>query len=212
MRRFARSFSRRRLLGSAAALPVLPLVLRSPQAAVSGPAAEAVVRQLVEQIWTMLAEGGLDDAEWQRLIEAETDLELLARLALGRHWRVASASQLDEYQTLYRRFLLHNLASRIRSVADGELGSLAERFQIVASRPVGRRDVVVRTRVLPSDRPPVHVDWRLRERPGEPVIIDLIVEGISLLVTQRSEFSAVLERGGMDGLLDELRTRVAQPA
>jgi phospholipid transport system substrate-binding protein len=52
----------------------------------------------------------------------------------------------------------------------------------------------------------------LRERPGEPVIIDLIVEGISLLVTQRSEFAAVLERSGVDGLLTELRARVAQPA
>jgi ABC-type transporter MlaC component len=44
------------------------------------------------------------------------------------------------------------------------------------------------------------------------VIIDLIVEGISLLVTQRSEFAAVLERSGVDGLLAELRARVAQPA
>jgi phospholipid transport system substrate-binding protein len=215
MRRFAKPFARRRLLGSAATLLVLPLVARGPRAAVAGPAAEAVVRRLVEHIWAMLGEGGIDQAEWRRLmplIEAQTDLELLARLALGRHWRVASPAQLAEYQTLYRRFLLHNLASRMRHVGGAALGSPAEGFQILTSRPVGERDVLVQTRVLPADRPPLRVDWRLRERPGEPVIIDLIVEGISLLVTQRSEFGAVLERAGMDGLLSELRTRVAQPA
>jgi phospholipid transport system substrate-binding protein len=215
MRPFARRFARRRLLASATTLLVLPLVARSPQAALSGAAAESVVRRLVDQIWAMLGEGGLDDAEWRRLeplLEAQTDLDLLARLALGRHWRVATPAQLEEYRTLYRRFLLRTLAGRLRHVGAAALGSQAERFQILASRPVGERDVLVQTRLLPLDRPPLRVDWRLRERPAEPVIIDLIVEGISLLVTQRSEFTAVLERAGMDGLLSELRTRVADAA
>jgi phospholipid transport system substrate-binding protein len=49
----------------------------------------------------------------------------------------------------------------------------------------------------------------VRERDdGNLVAIDVIVEGISLIVTQRSEFSAVIERQGMDGLLAELRQRV----
>jgi phospholipid transport system substrate-binding protein len=210
-----RPFARRRLLASAATLLVLPLVARSPRAALSGSAAESVVRRLVEQIWALLGEVGLDEAERERLlplIEAQTDLDLLARLALGRHWRVATPAQLEEYRTLYRPFLLQTLAGRLQHVGNTAVGSPAERFQILASRPVGQGDVLVQTRVLPADRPPLRVDWRLRERPAEPVIIDLIVEGISLLVTQRSEFAAVLERAGMDGLLNELRTRVAQSA
>jgi phospholipid transport system substrate-binding protein len=70
----------------------------------------------------------------------------------------------------------------------------------------------VQSRVLPPGGQPLRVDWRLRERPDRPVVIDLIVEGISLLVTQRSEFAAVLERTGVDGLLIELKARVTQPA
>jgi phospholipid transport system substrate-binding protein len=215
MRPFARRFVRRRLLTTAATLLALPLVARRPQAALSGAAAEGVVRRLVDQIWAMLGEGGLDEAEWRRLLpllEAQTDLDLLARLTLGRHWRAATPAQLDEYRALYRRFLLHTLAGRLRQVGDGAQGSPDERFQILASHPVGERDIIVQTRVLPKNRPPLRVDWRLRDRPAEPVIIDLIVEGISLLVTQRSEFAAVLERAGMDGLLSELRTRVGDAA
>ena len=53
----------------------------------------------------------------------------------------------------------------------------------------------------------MNVDWRLRVQDDQPVIIDLIIEGVSLLVTQRSEFAAVIERSDMDGLLAELRAR-----
>jgi phospholipid transport system substrate-binding protein len=63
--------------------------------------------------------------------------------------------------------------------------------------------------VTGGGRPPLKVDWRIRERgDGDLVAIDVIIEGISLVVTQRSEFSAVIERSGMDGLLAELRQRV----
>ena len=66
---------------------------------------------------------------------------------------------------------------------------------------------LVSTRVI-GGGPPLKVDWRVRERDdGGLVAIDVIVEGVSLIVTQRSEFAAVIERQGMDGLLAELRQR-----
>jgi phospholipid transport system substrate-binding protein len=68
---------------------------------------------------------------------------------------------------------------------------------------------VVQSRVTGAGQPALKVDWRVRERgDGNLVAIDVIVEGISMIVTQRSEFSAVIERRGMDGLLAELRQRV----
>jgi phospholipid transport system substrate-binding protein len=51
------------------------------------------------------------------------------------------------------------------------------------------------------------VDWRLRARDDRPLIIDLIIEGASLLVAQRSEFTTVIERSDVDGLLAELSAR-----
>ena len=55
--------------------------------------------------------------------------------------------------------------------------------------------------MFPTNGPPLALDWRLREGDAGPVIIDLIVEGASLLVSQRSEFAAVIERHDLDGLL-----------
>jgi phospholipid transport system substrate-binding protein len=175
-----------------------------------------VVQQLVERVWQLLGERGdapdIDRDHLLSLLDEGTDLSLLGRLVLGRYWRDASPGQRTEYLQLFRRYMLQTFIQRLRQYAGTDMSHPGERFQIIASRPVGERDILVQSRVAPPTSQPLRVDWRLRERPGEPVIIDLIVEGISLLVTQRSEFAAVLERGGVEGLLAELRARVTQPA
>jgi phospholipid transport system substrate-binding protein len=79
----------------------------------------------------------------------------------------------------------------------------------MASQPAGKSDIVVRSRIHPPAGAPLDVEWRLRSRNGGMFIIDLVVEGISLLITQRSEFGSVLERVGIDGLISELQSRVA---
>jgi phospholipid transport system substrate-binding protein len=209
------SLDRRQLIGAWLALLVSLVPGRVARAVPSAAAAEEVVRRLVDQVWQLLAERGVEQVDNQDLhsvLDEGTDLSLLGRLVLGRYWRQANARQRTEYLRLFRRYMLQTFIQRLRQYAGADLGQPGARFQIIASRPVGERDVLVQSRVAPPTSQPLRVDWRLRERPGEPVIIDLIVEGISLLVTQRSEFAAVLERSGVDGLLAELRARVAQPA
>jgi phospholipid transport system substrate-binding protein len=205
---------RQLVLGSLALLPWL-VPGGVARALPSAAAAEEVVQRLVDQVLRLLGEGGvdnLDQGDLLSVLDEGTDLTLLGRLVLGRYWREANQRQRTEYLQLFRHYMLQTLVQRLRQYVGSDLSYAGERFQIIASRPVGERDVLVQSRVAPPSSQPLRVDWRLRERPGEPVIIDLIVEGISLLVTQRSEFAAVLERGGVDGLLAELRVRVTQPA
>jgi phospholipid transport system substrate-binding protein len=209
------SLDRRQLIGAILTLLVSLVPGRVARAVPSAAAAEEVVRRLVDQVWQLLAERGVEQVDNQDLhsvLDEGTDLSLLGRLVLGRYWRQANPRQRTEYLRLFRRYMLQTFIQRLRQYAGADLGQPGARFQIIASRPVGERDVLVQSRVAPPTSQPLRVDWRLRERPGEPVIIDLIVEGISLLVTQRSEFAAVLERSSVDGLLAELRARVAQPA
>jgi phospholipid transport system substrate-binding protein len=210
------SFGRRQLIFASAALLSAFLPGRAARGLPSAAAAEEVVRRLVEQVWQLLTERGdasdIDRDHLLSVLDDGTDLSLLGRLVLGRYWRDASPGQRSEYLQLFRRYMLQTFIQRLRQYAGTDMSHPGERFQIIASRPVGERDILVQSRVAPPTSQPLRVDWRLRERPGEPVIIDLIVEGISLLVTQRSEFAAVLERGGIEGLLAELRARVTQPA
>jgi phospholipid transport system substrate-binding protein len=212
------SLRRRQLILGGCALLSCPLPRRLALAAPTPSVAEEVVQRLVDQVWQLLASGSVDSVDQDDLLsvlEEGTDLSLLGQLVLGRYWRQANPRQRSEYLRLFRRYMLQTFVQRLRQYVGSDLGFAGERFQIIASRPVGQRDVLVQSRVAPPSSQPLRVDWRLRERPGEPVIIDLIVEGISLLVTQRSEFAAVLERGGVDRLLSELQARVSdagQPA
>ena len=99
------------------------------------------------------------------------------------------------------------VARRLYDYAADAQGALEDRFRILGSGPAGERDTLVRSKVFPTNGQPLALDWRLRAGDSGPVIIDLIVEGASLLVSQRSEFAAVIERHDLDGLLAELRAR-----
>ena len=60
----------------------------------------------------------------------------------------------------------------------------------------------------PSGAAPIGVDFRVRLIDGSHKVVDVTVEGISMLHTHRVEFASVINRGGMDGFLDELRAQV----
>jgi phospholipid transport system substrate-binding protein len=203
-----RSLDRRQVLGLQLALVALLAGggAGGARAAVSADAARELIVSVGVEVLAVLRNPDLAPQEkfdlLVELLDGPIDLDLIARLILGRHWRTASETQQTEYLELFRAFALDNLASRLH-VYDGQ------DFEIVGARAVNERDAVVATRVTGGGRPPLKVDWRVRERDdGDLVAIDVIVEGVSLIVTQRSEFSAVIERRGMDGLLAELRQRV----
>jgi phospholipid transport system substrate-binding protein len=204
---------RRSLIAGLALLGAL-MPGRAVAAARATAAAEEVIERLVDRVWRLLAEqgaGALDEQGLLAALEDGTDLTLLGRLVLGRYWRDANPRQRTMYLQLFRRYMVQTFAQRLRPYVGTDPDQLGPVFEVVASHPVGNMDILVQSRVLPPGGQPLRVDWRLRERPEGPVVIDLIVEGISLLVTQRSEFAAVLERTGVDGLLTELNARLTQP-
>lgn len=202
---------RRALLALAAGVVALgPFAVPSAVAA-ADPSPEQVVRDLAEEIWTTLRTNGADPQvrvdKLTALLEARADVGLISRLALGRYWKELPEAQRQDYQELFRAVVIRSFARRLDGYAPEAEGGLEERFQILGSAPAGERDTLVRSKVFPAEGPPVALDWRLRAGASGPVIIDLIVEGASLLVSQRSEFAAVIERQDLDGLLAQLRAR-----
>lgn len=191
-------------LAIASAMP-----LTSAQAAISPEAAEDVIQAVGLEVLNILKTGGSQDDKFHKLVDLLDrwiDLDLVARLILARHWRAAEPAQKEEYLKLFRAYALDSLASKLH-IYNGQ------EFEVTSSKLAGKRDALVKTLIMSGDRPPLHVDWRLREASeGSLVAIDVIVESVSLIVTQRSEFGAVVERSGMDGLLEELRKRVDNAA
>jgi phospholipid transport system substrate-binding protein len=179
-------------------------------AATSEEAARALVQDLGTEVLVVLRDPSLSDRDkfhaLVALLDGPIDLDLVARLILARHWRTATEEQRTEYVKLFRAYALNTLASRLHQYQGQD-------FEITGATAVGKQDTLVTTKILDNGGPALQVDWRLRQlKEGDLVAIDLIVEGISLIVSLRSEFGSVVERQGMDGLLAELQQRIDQEA
>ena len=213
MGRAVARWRRRGMLALAVDVVGLGVLALPRPAPASDPSAEQVVQGLAEAIWTTLRENGVDQEgridELTALLETRADVSLIGRLALGRHWNRLPETQRQEYEELFRAVVIRSLARRLDDYAAGAPGTLEDRFRILSSGPAGERDTLVRSKVFPTKGQPLALDWRLRASTSGPVIIDLIVEGASLLVSQRSEFAAVIERSDMEGLLAELQARAS---
>ncbi len=173
--------------------------------------AASVVSSLVTKIWAIREHASDADARERQLaeaIETSTNIDLLSRLSLGRYWRSLSETERDAYQSLFAQSVIGSLAYRLDNAVRELDGPMDRHFVIITSMPAGKKDIVVRSKVVVPDGRPLSVDWRLREAEGGPAIIDLVVEGVSLLVSQRAEFAAVIERSGVDGLIERLRRHV----
>ena len=202
------AFDHRRLLLALVAVLLLVLAWRPVDAAPSADGARALIEEISAEVLTILSDQNrgvqqkFDDLVV--LLDEPIDLDLVGRLILGRHWRTADDGQRQQYLELFREYALANLASKLHLYQ-------GQSFEVTGAKVVSDKDALVTSRILSDGQPPLQVDWRLREQKGGGLVtIDLIVEGVSLIVTLRSEFASVIERQGFDGLLAELRQRIAQ--
>ncbi len=184
----------------------LMLFAVSPPAAAQAESPSEFVATLGDEAIRMLVEEGLSHderiANFRELLIEGFDVPLIGRFVLGVHWRRASPGQRTEYADLFEKFLVQSYAARL-----GQYGG--ESLKVKATRAGGQKDTIVSTEILQPGRSPVKVDWRVRTGAANHKVVDVIVEGISMVITQRDEFSSVIRRSGgnVEGLLAKLRER-----
>jgi phospholipid transport system substrate-binding protein len=138
------------------------------------------------------------------ILRESVDVRGLAQFVLGRHWRTATEAQRSEYLALFEQVLVRNLSARF-----GELAGVT--FTVARNQIVSEDEAVVSTVVARQNTQAVTLDWRVAEVDGKPKIVDVVAEGTSLRITQRSEYAAVVQRtGGIEGLLRAMRQQLAQ--
>ncbi len=197
--------SRRRfLIGAVLALGVS---LTSASAIAAG--AADFVRAAGARTFESLAEEMTEKQRADRFrdILTETfDLPTIARFTLGRYWRRASKKQRDEYVKLFEEFIVQAYSHRFKDLS-------GRTFTVNQSRKLNARDQLVLSEIeVEKGKPPVRVNWRVRLRDKAYRVIDVVVEGVSMSVTQRDEFAAVIRsKGGkIEGLLDALRRKTGR--
>jgi phospholipid transport system substrate-binding protein len=125
----------------------------------------------------------------------------IGRFVLASSWRTAKPDQRDEYLSLFSEFLVRTYSRRL-----GGYGGYG--FAIAQAKPLGRRDALVTTVIKQSSGPSLKAGWRVRASGDGYKIVDVMVEGVSMAVTQRSEFDTIVRRDGLDKLIEILRAKV----
>lgn len=185
------------------------LAATQAQAATEGEQAEAFIKNLAVSGIAMLEDGNYTGAErelqFRNLVKKGFALEAIGKFVVGRYWREMSKDQQSEYLELFSEWVLTTYANRLG-------GYSGQTLEIVKSVETDSRykDVIVSTRVnLTNGQPPINADWRVRKFGSDYKIIDISVEGASMVGTQRREFEAVIRKVGVEGLVNELRDRLA---
>lgn len=167
-------------------------------------AAKALVERLGDQAIKTIANADLDESAkkktFKKLLSQNFDMATIGRFAMGKYWRQASPDQQAEYTRLYEKMIIDVYTARFNKYS-------GEAFNVTDSRIDDSGDIVVSSNVVPANGAPVSVDWRVRPKSGSYRIIDVMVEGVSMAVTQRNDFAGVIQKGGgtVDALLDYLR-------
>ena len=191
-------------------IAMLGVPLCMARAAEGAQDAEAFIVGLAGQAIAALAPPGIsrDEREIRArvLLNDNFAVPAIGQFVLGRYWRNATAEEQKEYLELFEKLIVVTYVDRFsrysgerlkvtRSVWDKESGDTIVYSEI--SRPAGD---------------PIEVGWRVRKYGSSMKIVDVLVEGVSMGQTQRSDFSSVIRNNGgsLSALLDEMRRRVRQ--
>ena len=133
------------------------------------------------------------------------DTGWIARFVLGKTWNSATDEQKAQYTTLYRAYLTKSYVSNFDEETEGKL----EDIKILGISDTDDDRFVVRTEMALQGSNPVRVDYLLRDDSGSYKVIDIVVEGVSLLATHRSQFTEIAGNGGMNGVISKLQQMAA---
>jgi phospholipid transport system substrate-binding protein len=134
------------------------------------------------------------------------DFEEATRLAVGRGWAQASPEQKKSLVQEFRNMLVRTYSNAIGAYEGQTMKVLPSRVK------PGDDDATVRNQFIRPGGKPVLIDYSMRKTPQGWKIYDIVVEGVSLVLTYRSEFDAVVKQEGIDGLIKRLSSKNTAPA
>jgi phospholipid transport system substrate-binding protein len=195
------------LLGCGIAGTVAP---RPAQAVDLGRAA-AFIQATGQELVAAINDPWLDLATRRQRVAATlrraVDIEGAGRFVLGRHWRQATPAEQQEYMRLFEELIIRNLSARF-----GEYRGV--RFTLGRSEPWAGMDALVETLIERPGAAPFTLEWQVGEIDGQPKIMDMIAEGVSLRVTTRDEYSDLIQQegGSIAALLAAMCNKIQQLA
>lgn len=153
-----------------------------------------VIQTLADQAMKELTDQTLADdvrrSKFVNLMDRYFKMDVVSRFVLGRYWRSVSKDEIEEFSVLLQNYLALNYANQFK-----EFNS--EQF-VVGNETQKNKDTFVSSQFVRPDGPPINIVWRMRMFDDAYKIIDVSIEGLSMGITQRDEFTSVIQQNGGD--------------
>lgn len=197
-----------RMVAVVLAALVLGLANGAAQAATNPDEAKEFLQTFTDEGLETLMSGQLDEEEKKEKVRTMLsdgfDMDSIAKFVIGPYYRRLEGAKKDEYHQVYFEYVLNTYFIKLTDMGQVD-------FRITGSAPYGQGDALVNSEVDRKEQEPLRVDWRVqKQQDGSFRVVDIIFEGVSLAVTQRSEFKSVLRSGGVDGLIQALQKKIAK--
>ncbi len=142
------------------------------------------------------------EARIRAILREGFDLKVLSRLVLGKHWRKLDKAQRNEFVGVFEDAMVQQTLT----IFGRYTGQTFDIVKVGADR-TNPRLIAILTNVARSNGALAKVNWRIRKDGEDYKIVDIVAEGVSMALTLRQEYSAVIERSGgkVEGLIKELR-------
>ena len=204
--------SRVRILAALiAAASAVPAVAQEPEPAAQSQAAAvegaiAFAKELTANATTALAPGKPEAeqlADFQKVLADGMALDVIGKFMIGDARKSMTEDQLARYDAVFPDYLTKLYAEQFKDIVGKPL-------EVVEAKELGAKDVIVRTKFDRKDGGPIMVDWRVRElKSGDRKAIDIIVQGVSIMLVKREEFSSFVATNGVDALMERLESEAA---
>ena len=169
-------------------------------------AARAVITETIDEVLAVLRDKSKPTEDRIRSLEqivyGRFDLYVMSRLVLARNWKRFSEEQKEQYVAEFKQYLTNTYGNRIERYDQQEV-------EIIGEREEPRGDVVVKTKILGGEFEGALVDYRLRKQDSDWLVIDVVIEGISMVSNYRDQFKSIVSSGGPELLLENLREKNA---
>ena len=130
------------------------------------------------------------------------DIDGIGRYTLGSYKNEITDGQMAEYKVLFRKYFLKSFASRLAEYSNPEI-------EVISKKKLNKNYTMVSSILVSTEqRPEVKIDWRVSTKnPNNPLIMNLVIEGLSLARTQKEEFSSIIEsnNGDINALFSTLK-------
>lgn len=177
-----------------------------------GKEAEKFIQELGDKGISTLTGDGLSAKERRRRFEdlfvVAFDYNRIGKFVLGRFRRDVKPAEMKTYLDLFKGMVVRVYAARFGEYND-------EKFEVYSSRIIDKKvdTAIVSSKLIRRNDSKVLIEWHTyKNQSGQFKIFDVVVEGVSMALTQRSEFAAILQRGGISALIEELRQRKNNPS